>query len=293
LGWLDTRFFRLFTNGEVRQSNFAQTAVLKETTAMLFTAFTLRLGLVAGVVLLATGSAMAQTGAEPSPGPPDELFAPEGTLITVQISEYLSSDKNSTGDTFIGALRQPLVIDGWVVARAGQTVFGQVSSANKAGRVRGTSDLALELTEIVLVDGHQAGIRTQLLVHRGSESRGEDAATIVTTTAVGAIIGAAIGDARGALIGAGIGAAGGTTGVLSTRGKPAEVHPENTLTFRLDTPLIVSTVRSSRAFQSVTAEDYPSEPTIRKEPRPRSIEYRSYPRFPRYPGPPVGVIVIP
>jgi hypothetical protein len=261
---------------------------------MLFTGFTLRSGLVAvGIALLATGSAMAQTEAAPSGGLPDELFAPEGTLISVQISDYLSSDKNSTGDTFIGALRQPLVIDGWVVARAGQTVFGQVASANKAGKVSGTSDLALELTEIVLVDGHQAGIRTQLVVHRGSESRGEDAATIATTTAVGAIIGAAIGDARGALIGAGIGAAGGTTGVLSTRGKPVEVHPESTLTFRLDTPLIVSTVRSSRAFQSVTAEDYPSEPAIRKETRPRSIEYRSYPRFPRYPGPPVGVIVIP
>ena len=261
---------------------------------MLFKPFTLRSCLVAvGIALLATGSAMAQTETEPSGGLPEELFAPEGTLITVQISEYLSSDKNSAGDTFIGALRQPLVIDGWVVARAGQTVFGQVASANKAGKVSGTSDLAVELTEIVLVDGHQAGIRTHLLVHRGSESRGEDAATIAATSVAGAIIGAAIGDTRGALIGAGIGAAGGTTGVLATRGKPAEVHPESTLTFRLDTPLIVSTVRSSRAFQSVTAEDYPSEPAIRKEPRPRSIEYRSYPRFPRYPGPPVGVIVIP
>ena len=229
---------------------------------------------------------------------PDELFAPVGTVLTVQVRDQLSSNKNSSGDTFVAVLQQPLVIDGWVVARPGQTVFGMVTSANSAGRVKGTSDLAVELIEMVLVNGHQAPIRTQLLTNHGKESRGQDAAAIAGVGAIGAAIGAAVGGGKGALIGAGIGAGAATAGVLSTRGKAVEIYPESTLTFRLDAPLIVSTERSQQAFLPVAPDDYTSAPTLRTPPRrdrdtarsfePRPPDYGRYPRAPRYPGPRIG-----
>jgi type IV secretion system protein VirB10 len=221
---------------------------------------------------------------------PDELFAPVGTVLTVQVLDHLSSNKNSSGEQFMAALQQPLVIDGWVVARPGQTVFGVITSANSAGRVKGTSDLTLELTEMVLVDGHQAGIRTQLLKNYGKDSRGEDTATIAGVTAVGAVIGAAADGGKGALIGAAIGAGAATAGVLSTRGKAVEIYPESTLTFRLDAPLVVSTVRSQQAFLPVNPDDYGSSPRLRTPPRQRerSAAYEPYPpdygRYPRFPG---------
>jgi hypothetical protein len=42
----------------------------------------------------------------------------------------------------------------------GQTVVEQVAAARKAGRVQGVSQLAVELTELMAVDGLQAPVRT-------------------------------------------------------------------------------------------------------------------------------------
>jgi hypothetical protein len=255
---------------------------------MIFHFSTWRSGLASlGITVLLAIPAAAQREPESSDEVPDVLVAPSGTVLTVQIDDHLSSGRNATGDSFFGSLKQPFVIDGWVVARPGQTVSGQIVSANKAGRVRGTSDLALELTEIVLVDGQQVPIQTQLVVNRGRESHEQDAATIAGATAVGTIIGAAIGQGKGAAIGAGVGAAAGTAGVLSTRGKAAEISPESTVTFRLDAPLAISTARTPRAFQTVAPEDYDKDPELRNPPQSTPAVYRDsepdYDRYPRFP----------
>jgi hypothetical protein len=240
------------------------------------------------VLILATGSTVPAF-AQDNAGPPPELFAPVGTILTVQVRDYLSSDKNSSGDLFVGMLQQPLVIDGWVVARQGQTVFGQVVSKNSAGRVKGTSDIALELTEMVLVDGFQTPVRTQLFKDYGGDSRKEDGVAIASVTAVGTAIGAAAGGGKGAIIGAGIGAGAATIGVLSTKGKATEIYPESTLTFRLDAPLIVSTVRGRQAFQPVQPEDYRELPELRRpQRRDRDDDDDTY-----YPGPRRGPVYDP
>ena len=178
-----------------------------------------------------------------------------------------------------------------VIARYPVNPPGQVTSANRAGRVKGTSDLAIELTEIVLVNGYQAPVRTQPFIARGQDSRSEDAVTIAGIAGLGTAIGAAAGGGKGALIGAGIAAGAATAGVLATRGKSADVYPETTLTFRLDTPLLVSTARSQKAFLPVTPADYNTEPTLKVPARPDREhetgddpdppEFRRYPRFPR------------
>lgn len=205
---------------------------------------------------------------------PPTLFVPVGTVLTVQVRDFLSSDRNSAGDGFLGMLQQPLVVDGWVLARPGQTVIGQVSSAQRAGRSRGSSELGIELTEILLVDGQQLPVRTQLLHSYGPESRRDDVAAIAAGTGFGALIGAAVGDGKGAAIGAVIGAAASGAGVLSTRGRATEIRPETTLTFRLDTPLTVSTQRSQQAFVAVSPADYSSAPTLRIPARQRVVQPR-------------------
>lgn len=80
-----------------------------------------------------TPAAPQQAGAETS-AVPSELFAPVGTLLTVRTREPLSSNTNDSGDGFLAVLSQPLVVDGWVVARAGQTVMGRIVRATEAGR---------------------------------------------------------------------------------------------------------------------------------------------------------------
>jgi type IV secretion system protein VirB10 len=188
--------------------------------------------------------------------PPALLVLPAGTVITIEATEILSSGKQQPGDNFSAELRHPLVVDGWVVARPGQTVVGRIAAATRAGRVKGTSKLLLELEGIVLVDGHQAPIETELVENSGPTSHGRDLAAIAITTGVGAAIGAVCG-AKGAGIGAAVGAGAGVAGVLLTRGEDVEIGPEKLLTFRLSSPLPVSTETNQLAFWQVSPDDYP------------------------------------
>jgi hypothetical protein len=172
------------------------------------------------------------------------------------VNQPLSSDHNQPGDAFTGTLVQPLVANGRVVARRGQTVGGRVAEAVKAGHVKGTSRLGIQVTEVSLVDGQQMPVKTQLVNRQGDTSVGRDVAAVGTTTAVGAAIGAAADRGFGAGMGAIAGAGASIIGVLATRGRPTVVYPETVLTFRLEAPVSISTERSEDAFQPVGQQDY-------------------------------------
>ena len=174
---------------------------------------------------------------------PAQLTIAPGTFFTVRVNQVLSSDRNHEGDAFSATLVKPIVVNGVIVADRGQVIEGRVSEAKKAGRVSGTSHLALELTDLTLADGSQVPVKTQLVNRNGTTSVGRDAVGIGAATGVGAIIGAGAGGyhnaGEGAAIGAGAGAAAGIIGVLLTRGHPTIVRPEQVLTFRMDNPIVV------------------------------------------------------
>jgi hypothetical protein len=186
---------------------------------------------------------------------PPVLTISAGTVVRVRTTNWLSSDQNRPGDSFSATLDQPLVVDGWVAARQGQTVIGRVALAQKASRNNGVSQLGVELTELTSVDGQQLPVVTQLV--QGSPERspaGRNVATVGTTTGLGAVIGAVAGGGEGAAIGAIAGLAAG--GILVTRGKPTVIPSESVLTFRLESPLSISTERGQVAFRPVTQADY-------------------------------------
>jgi hypothetical protein len=213
----------------------------------------------------ATGGGPAAAVRQYQPVPPT-LTVPAGTVLLVRINEHLSSDRNQIGDRFTAVLEQPIVINGWVVARRGQTVIGQVEAAVKAGRVKGVSQLGVELTDLTVVDGEQRPILTELWKATGGTSHGQDAATIGTTTALGAAIGAAADWGRGAAIGAGAGAAAGIGAVLLTRGRPTVLEPETSLSFRLVDAVKIDTTQSQQAFLPVSQEDFDSGREERRRP---------------------------
>jgi hypothetical protein len=190
----------------------------------------------------------------PPPDVPSHLTLKAGTYVTVRMNQWLSSDRNRQGDTFTATLQQPVVVDGVVVAQRGQTVYGRVSEAQKAGRVEGTSRLGLQLTQLSLVDGNQAPVQSQMVTRNGQTSVGRDAFAIGGTTAVGAAIGAGVNGGVGAGVGAGAGAVVGILGVLLTRGKPTVIYPESVVTFQIQAPLDIATDRSPQAFQYVNSQ---------------------------------------
>jgi hypothetical protein len=216
--------------------------------------------------------------AQPVPG---TLTVPAGTVLIIRMNDYLSTDHSKIGDQFTATLENPLVVNGWVVARRGQVLVGKVKDVRKAGRVKGTSELGVELTDLTVVDGHQVPILTELWKGSGGTSHGQDAATIGATTGLGALIGAAADWGTGAAIGAGAGAAAGIGAVLLTRGRPTILEPEEQLSFRLVDPVKIDTTQSQQAFLPVTQEDVNGRSDHR---RPRlAAGYPPYPPYPYYP----------
>src|SRR4029077_15326259 len=204
---------------------------------------------------------------------PQTLTLPAGTVVRVRIDEWLSTDRNLTGDSFSAVLDQPIVASGWVVARRGQAQTGRVSLVKKGGHGGGASQLGVDLPELTFVDGQQLPLQTQLFETSAGTSHGQDAAVIGTTTVVGTVIGAIAGRGTGAAIGAGVGATAGIIGVMSTPGKPTVISPETVLSFRLQAPVTISTDKSQFAFHPVTQSDYDTHSA------------QAHPRM-RRPGPP-------
>jgi hypothetical protein len=214
---------------------------------------------------------------------PAQITLPAGSWVTIRVNEPLSSNHNHQGDAFTATLVQPLIAQGIVVARRGQTLGGRVSEALKAGRVKGTSQLAIELTDLSLVDGQHIPLKTELVQYTGGTSVGRDVTAVGTATGLGALIGAAADEGRGAAIGAGAGAAASIIGVLVTRGKQTVIFPEDVLTFRTSAPMTISTEGASQAFQPARQEDYDSRPALQR--RPAVAVARPYPYPYPYYGP--------
>ena len=116
-----------------------------------------------------------------------------------------------------------------------------IRSVSHGGRIRGASDLVLDLAS-VSVDGKRYQLRTTDVAARGKEGIGRNKRTAEYTgggAAIGAIIGAIAGKGKGAAIGATSGAAGGAIAQIMTKGDAIKVPAESLLTFRLESPLRV------------------------------------------------------
>ncbi len=194
-----------------------------------------------------------------------QLSLPAGTWVSVRLDQVLSSDRNQLGDSFTATLAQPLIANGIVVARRGQTVAGKVSEVSKGGRIKGTSRLGIEIVELSLVDGSQLPVRSQLMSSSAGTSKGRDAAVIATTTGAGAAIGAAAAGGAGAGLGASAGLGAAVIGVLASRGRATELYPEDLVTFRTLAAIQISTQQAEHAFQPIRQEDYAAD----------SLQYRS------------------
>jgi len=178
--------------------------------------------------------------AKPAPPPePRKVTIIAGTLIPVRLVETLSSDRAQAGYQFQATLDQPLIADGFVIAERGARVEGRVVEAEKAGRVQGVSQLAIELFQLHTADGQKVNIATETFQKEGEQTRKSDAAKVAGGAAVGAALGAIFGGGKGAAIGAGTGAAAGTGVVVATRGKPATLATETRISFRLKSPVTI------------------------------------------------------
>ncbi len=191
-------------------------------------------------------AAAPPAAAAPAPGSRRSRFTiPAGTNLLVRMIDGVDSKENHVGDRFRTSLETDLVVDDAVVARKGSDVYGRLSEAKEAGHISGSSELKLELTDLV-INERSYPIITGDYQLKGKGRGGDTAKKVGGGAAVGAIIGAIAGGGKGAAIGAGVGAGAGTAVQVLTRGQQVKVPSETLLEFRLEQPVSVEAAKSNR-----------------------------------------------
>ncbi|HEX2665888.1 MAG TPA: hypothetical protein VHM93_23875 [Candidatus Acidoferrum sp.] len=205
-----------------------KTAFVKILTCVVVYVFTF------GVLLNCLGDIPTALAGAPPQG--NWISVPAGTRILIRVGETLSSSNQRVGARFTGRLETNLMAQGIVAAPRGATVHGQVVSAQSAGRMSGGSELALELTDIVVNDtAHPIVTNTYQL--QGQGQGGRTARNVATGAGLGTAIGAIAGGGRGALIGAAGGGALGTARAAGGGGgQQANLTQGTMLEFRLQQP---------------------------------------------------------
>jgi hypothetical protein len=157
---------------------------------------------------------------------------PSGTNIMVRVLDTIDSSKAQKGTRFTAVLETNLSLNGTNIVSAGNTVYGRVGVAEQAGRATGSSNLQLELTDIV-VDGTSYPIYTSAFEVKGSSSGKRSAKRLLGGTGLGAIIGGIAGNAG---MGAAIGATAGAVGSVVQKGQSIQVPSETLISFELQQP---------------------------------------------------------
>ena len=164
---------------------------------------------------------------------------PTGSKVVIRMIDSVNSETNKIGDTFVAVLDEPISQGGIEVMPRGADVRGRIANIEDAGRLKGSAQLGLELTQII-VNGIPYSVTTSEYSEVG-EARGKQTAKRAGVGAgIGAAIGAIVGGGKGAAIGAGVGGGGATAVQVLTKGEKLNIPSETKLEFTLRSPLVVA-----------------------------------------------------
>lgn len=164
---------------------------------------------------------------------------PTGGKVVIRMIDGISSEKNKPGDVFVALLEEPITQDNIEIVPKGADVRGRIANVESAGRVTGSAQLSLELTQIY-VNNIPYSLTTSEYEEVGESRTGQSAKRAAGGAAIGALIGAIAGGGKGAAIGAGVGGGGATAVQVMTKGEKLNVPSETKLEFTLRAPLVIA-----------------------------------------------------
>jgi hypothetical protein len=180
------------------------------------------------------------------------IVVPSGTRLPLVLHNSITTRNAQPGDPIYLETTFPIVQDERVLVPAGSYVQGEITEARRPGKVKGTGELRVRLTTMILPNGYTVkfgAVPTNAgtggnestdkegTIH-GDTDKASDVGTVMKGTGAGAGIGAiASRSASGAGIGAGIGAAVGLATILMTRGPELELPRGTSVDIVLDRPL--------------------------------------------------------
>ena len=130
-----------------------------------------------------------------------KVTIPAGASLLVKLDTAVSSS-DKPGTKFSGVLQGDLTGDGVAAVKAGSAVYGDVTQAKKAKRVRGKAEVTFALSQ-VRINGQLVPIVTEPIQDIAASSTRKTARGAAAGAAIGAIADGGDGAAKGAAIGAG------------------------------------------------------------------------------------------
>ncbi len=176
----------------------------------------------------------------PKPAGPRAYSVPTGTSIEVQLPAAITTKTAKVGDRISANLTQDLVVDGKVIARAGNLLQGSVSEViSGSKKIGGTPTLGLTFDNLTLADGSDTTVSGTVTQVAAKSDKGRDAAKIAGGAVAGAVIGHQVDGDKGKIIGGLLGAAAGTLAAKKT-GTEVELPAGTVIGFTLNQPVNVT-----------------------------------------------------
>jgi hypothetical protein len=208
-----------------------------------------------------TPAAAASPVSDSSPNTrPKNYVVPSGTRLPLILHNAVTTRNAKQGDPIYLETLFPVVIDNRILIPAGSYVEGEIQEAKRPGKVKGTGEIRLRLTSMVLPNGYAVDFNAvpsnagtggneatdkEGKIH-GDTDKGDDVGTVLKTTGIGAGVGGiATQSGKGAGIGAGAGAAVGLAAVLLTRGPELELPRGTTVDVVLDRAIYLDASRAN------------------------------------------------
>jgi hypothetical protein len=164
----------------------------------------------------------APVAAKPAPAPtPQPLIVPEGTQLSLALTEDVSSKNAKVGDTIRATVVNDVRVNDRVAIAAGTTVAGQVTDVvSGSSKIGGVPRLGMSFDRLELPGNRDVPI-SGVITQRGKSDNTRDTVKIVGGAAAGAILGHQVkGGDKGKVIG---GLLGGAIGAVAAQKTGTEV----------------------------------------------------------------------
>ncbi len=173
----------------------------------------------------------------PPPPPPDPARAPapvmipEGTILTVSLTQGIDVDASAAGQTFKSVLDDPLMMKGVVVVPRGASVVLQAVNVAQAGSMKGSDKITLKASALGF-GGRKYDIVTTYVEQKGKGEGKKTTRKVAGGAGLGGLVGGIAGGGKGVAIGAAVGAA--TGAIVASQGtEHLKVPAETRLQFQL------------------------------------------------------------
>jgi type IV secretion system protein VirB10 len=200
---------------------------------------------------------------------PHAIVIPAGSKIPLSLKQAISTKNAREGDAVYAETAFPFVVNEHVVVPAGTYIQGKIAHVERAGRVKGRSEILLHFTTMIYPSGYTLMLPGAVENTPGADSNGvkdkegtiqedkntgkriEDAAKNGTYGTIGGATagGLATGGLNGARVGAGIGAAAGIAWALLKHGPDVKLDVGTSIEMEIqrDVPVDPSRIQVAKA----------------------------------------------